>query len=190
MPNVGHTELKDKLLPIYFIVILSTGGVVGIIIEIYDSPLGSFLAGAGLIWPISLIFSIFLVKRRSRLHTSWKKTILNSILAISTMILVPFGFHPPEGKFIFNPGVDTEYTPGYTETHFQQIAAGMTEEQVTALLGEPFSKITVNNTKDFDTVWLYTNDGACSWGDFAWIRKQIELKNGFVVSRGTGWSYD
>jgi hypothetical protein len=152
--------------------------------------LGKFTLGVGLIWPISLIFSIVLVERRFRLHTSWKRTIFNGILVVSTMILVPFGFEPPEGKFIFNPDIDTHYTTGYTETHFQEIAAGMTEKQVAALWGEPFSKITVDSNKDYDTVWLYTNDGACSWGDFAWKRKQIELKNGFVVGRGTGWSYD
>ena len=107
------------------------------------------------------------------------------------MILVPFGYAPPEGKFIFNPDIDTEYTPEYSEIHFGQIEAKMTEKEVVTLMGEPFNKIAVGDgVKDYDVVWLYTHDGACSWNDFAWKRKQIEFKDGIVIHRGTGWSYD
>ncbi len=57
-------------------------------------------------------------------------------------------------------------------------------------LGEPFSKIAVNNEDKYNEIWLYTSDGACTWEDFAWKRKQVHFKDKLVVETHTGWSYD
>jgi hypothetical protein len=180
--------MKSKLAT-YFLPILFLGGMAGVLIHIYDYYLPSFMAGVGLAWPIATIISIVLIIKKRIRHTSLKGTILNIALVVITMIFVPFGITPPEGKFIFNPDIDTLYSSGYSDRQFKKVSIGMNEEEVMELLGEPFHKNTVDWAADFNVIWLYSGDGASSH-DFAWKRKQIHFKDGIVVERHTGWSYD
>ena len=66
----------------------------------------------------------------------------------------------------------------------------MTKENVISILGDPFSKINVAKQEDLHELLLYTDDGGCSWSDFAWKRKEVYFKNGIVVKANTGWAYD
>ena len=36
----------------------------------------------------------------------------------------------------------------------------------------------------------YTNDGKCSFGDFAWYELDLKLEKGKVVEITSGWMYD
>jgi hypothetical protein len=149
------------------------------------------LMSIGFIWPFAFIVYIYRsITKKNRKHSKTKKIVL-SILFVITLPMTLLSYTPPEGIFPFNPDIDTKYTPGYSEAKFKQIIAGMTKNDVLSILGEPFSKSKVDwDWANVDNIWLFTSDGACSWSDFAWKRKQVHFKDDIVIETITGWSYD
>lgn len=89
-----------------------------------------------------------------------------------------------EGYFFFYPTIDTRFTPGYTEAAFQAIQAGMTKAEVQERLGLPFNPVS-------DQGWIYSQDGACGWWDFAWLVRAVNFdEQGRVSSLASMVAYD
>lgn len=38
--------------------------------------------------------------------------------------------------------------------------------------------------------WKYSDDGACTWWDFAWKSFAIDFHNGAVIEKHSEWHYD
>jgi len=74
-----------------------------------------------------------------------------------------------ESEFIFNPLIDTKLPPGFTNQKFDSIKPGMTKAEVLKILPPP-----LDSSKD-ETSWGYGEDGAASFGDFAWFRFTINF---------------
>jgi hypothetical protein len=143
----------------------------------------------GFLWPFTIIFSgraLFLAIRARRV--SFKQVGLFILLLLLSPLAL-LAYFPPEGIFLFNPDIDTKYSLGYSETKFGQILSGMSEDQIIELLGQPLSRAE-RYDRDYDTLWSYTGDGACTWSDFAWKHRWVMMKNGKVVGTGAGWSFD
>jgi len=107
---------------------------------------------------------------------------LSLLLLVATAILAFVGYGLPEGIYPLEPLVDTQMAPSYSPAMFDEIKVGMTEDEVLQKLGEPLTRTRSR--------WGYTMDGACSWGDFAWLYQYIEFEGGHVVRILAGWAYD
>ena len=84
------------------------------------------------------------------------------------------------------PSIDTRYAPGFSERKFAEIKAGMSMDEVITLLGEPYHRGGGRNS----VRWSYTQDGRCSWADWAWLGREIVFKDGRVVERISRIYYD
>ncbi|QLE57014.1 hypothetical protein [Nostoc sp. TCL26-01] len=76
-----------------------------------------------------------------------------------------------ESEFIFNPLIDTQLPPGFTNEKFASIKPGMTKAEVLKILPPPES------LANEQTSWSYGNDGAAPFGDFAWFQFHIHFDN-------------
>jgi len=94
-----------------------------------------------------------------------------------------FGF---ESYCYVYPSIDTRYASGFSEHKFAQVHAGMSMGEVITLLGEPYHKGFGRNYVQ----WSYTQDGKCSWADWAWLGREIVFKDGRVVERISRIYYD
>lgn len=89
-----------------------------------------------------------------------------------------------EGYFFLYPAIDTSFTPGYSERAFHAIEVGMTKTEVVARLGLPFNRAS-------DQGWLYSQDGALGWWDFAWLVRAINFdEQGRVSNLSAIIAYD
>lgn len=79
----------------------------------------------------------------------------------------------------FNPAIDTKFGPGYSEEAFSRITVGMPKTSVRGALGAPLTTFTNING---DEEWLYTDDGKCYWGDFAWLWRSVVFRDDSVIS--------
>ena len=105
-------------------------------------------------------------------------------LSALTTGLFAVGSGLPEGVYPLDPLVDTRFAPGYSRDAFGEVVPGMTERQVLEMLGDPL-------TKSADgSVWNYTLDGKCTWGDFAWLTQSVEYDSGTVSRTITRWNSD
>ena len=142
----------------------------------------------------ALLFALLLLAlpRRRRWHR-FAAAAVPVLLAVAWLVFVfPCGelFCP------FYPSIDTEYAPGYTDRGFFRIRPGMTEAQVRSLIGEPFYTNEVwsynpPGEDEYDGVyWHYSDDGKCTFGDFAWLQRNVVFTNGVVKCLTTPTSYD
>lgn len=92
----------------------------------------------------------------------------------------------------FDPYVDTCFAPGYSKKAFEAVEVGMSETDVTSILGEPLSADPAPEgiSANPDRIWSYTRDGCAPYGDFAWYGQHIGLKEGRVVSKWCVWHGD
>ena len=81
-----------------------------------------------------------------------------------------------ESYCFFYPSIDTQYAPGFSEQAFSQIATGMTAEAVQLKLGTP---LYIQHHSGGE-LWCYTLDGKCKWGDWAWLCRHVNLRDGKV----------
>ena len=91
-----------------------------------------------------------------------------------------------ESYCFFYPGIDTQYSPGFSEQAFSQVTTGMTAQAVQQKLGAP---LYIQHHADGD-LWFYTLDGKCKWGDWAWLCRQVNIRDGKVNEIFSYISYD
>jgi outer membrane protein assembly factor BamE (lipoprotein component of BamABCDE complex) len=102
----------------------------------------------------------------------------SAVIAIVVVVVLPLGYLLlPETYCFFYPSIDTRYTEGFTESKFAAIRVGMTQEEVVKLLGEPFDGASARASSR----WAYTQDGKCTWKDWAWLGREIVFAKGRVV---------
>ena len=96
------------------------------------------------------------------------------------LLLIPaaflFLYGQTESYCFFYPGIDTKYAPGFSEQAFSEVATGMTAEAVQQKLGAPLS---IQHHSKGD-LWFYTLDAKCKWGDWAWLCRQVNIREGRV----------
>lgn len=89
-----------------------------------------------------------------------------------------------EGYFPLFPYIDTQFSDGYSFQNWNRVHIGMTTEDVRQILGLP-----LNSGPALD--WIYTRDGKCVWGDFAWEYRYINFSEaGVVTGKVVRWFYD
>ncbi len=110
-----------------------------------------------------------------------KNLLLYFILFIG---LTFYFFFPREQYFIFNPRIDTKFAPTFNENKFQLIDRGMSRFEVEKLLGPPLTIDTLKYFYPNQSVYAlnYSQDGACSWGDFAWLDVFVLFDKDWKVS--------
>jgi len=81
-----------------------------------------------------------------------------------------------EAYCFFYPCIDTRYAHGFSEKAFSQITTGMTSEFVQQMLGAP---LRIHHHAGGD-IWSYTLDAKCMWGDWAWLCRQVNIRDGRV----------
>ncbi len=106
---------------------------------------------------------------------------ISGVIAFS--LYMCFGF---ESYNYVYPSIDTRYAPGFSERTFAQVRAGMSVDDVVTLLGEPYHRGVGRNS----VRWSYTQDGKCSWADWAWLGREIVFEEGRVVERISRIYYD
>src|SRR5262245_35323160 len=82
-----------------------------------------------------------------------------------------------ESYCFFYPTIDTQFASGYSEAAFSQITTGLTVQAVQQKLGPP---LYIQQYSSGD-LWFYTLDAKCTWGDWAWLCRQLEIRDGKVV---------
>lgn len=105
-----------------------------------------------------------------------------------------------EHRSVLWPSIDTVYAPGFSESAFKSIRVGMTRKQVDAIMCRPLYADTISaDGRSYvpasgapDSGFLrynYTGDGACAWGDFAWLDRSVEFRD-LVVTQVKSQVYD
>ena len=193
----SHHEMKRNItFGLLFIGILvlaeAVGGIAGIYIDLWGDRIASYIAGSGLA-ALPAFALAFLAARR--IAPPSKPVGIGVFVLFTALAALHFGIglEPPEGKFIFYPDIDTAFAPGYSNQAFAEVAIGMTESNVLSRLGQPASRQEKSSWSfpgDAQTLWWYSHDGACSWGDFAWRAPMLGFKDGSVVSKWTVWCFD
>ncbi len=84
-----------------------------------------------------------------------------------------FGYAHSESYCFFYPAIDTQYASGFSEETFAKIKVGMTEAEVRQILGAPLEIVGGSR-------WFFTEDGKCTWGDWAWLVRAVNFKEGRV----------
>lgn len=113
----------------------------------------------------------------------------------------------------FSPLIDTKFSSGFSEEKFQSLKLGASTTEVISTLGEPLWKegcggcwepASFKNAKgqlpsewlctepcspqiDHDLIWQYSDDGACTWWDFAWKYYALHIRNGVVIAKSSFW---
>lgn len=124
------------------------------------------------------------------------KTYNKLIISLPVFLLLIFIFIiPHEQYFIFKPSIDTKFAAGFTEENFNSIRIGMYKNEVIKILGKPlkFDTVGVPHYLHPSTEYYmsYTSDGACKWGDFAWLNYKICLNETLSVTKKVrGICYD
>lgn len=114
------------------------------------------------------------------------KLLLGVAACIPLMLVVVIFLASSEGRLPFFKYVDTKFAPGYSHQAWDVVGVGMTKEEVLSFLGPPLT-----DTNTSSTVWWYSNDGRCRWGDFAWCAKMLEFSpHGIVTSKIDRWYND
>jgi outer membrane protein assembly factor BamE (lipoprotein component of BamABCDE complex) len=105
-------------------------------------------------------------------------TTLIGVLAFISVLVVLFAFVPTENYNYVYPSIDTKFAPGFSERAFSQVTTGMHASVVTRLLGAPLYQW---SHEEGTETWGYTSDAKCSWGDFAWLGREIKFRDGQVI---------
>lgn len=106
------------------------------------------------------------------------RIILAAIIVILFIVLIV----PPEQVLFFYPRVDTKFSPTFNEKKFNQLKKGITYKEVQQLIGKPLSFDTLKYINDiYKFQASYSQDGACNWGDYAWLHVYVFFDNNLKV---------
>lgn len=105
-----------------------------------------------------------------------------------------------EQYFVPYPEIGTVFSQGYNEAQFNQIRVGMSEAEVTALLGEPLDRermiVSLNQgTRSVTmpsgsaTMWSYSRDNAAGIWDFAWLGRFVYFDETGQVTGTLKWVF-
>jgi outer membrane protein assembly factor BamE (lipoprotein component of BamABCDE complex) len=108
-----------------------------------------------------------------------KSSLIPIIGILSFVALVLFGYAHSESYCFLYPNIDTRYAPGYTESGFNQITPGMTAQTVEQLIGRPFN---IGMGADGTEYWFYSQDGNALFGDWAWLGREVIVREQRVVA--------
>jgi hypothetical protein len=119
-----------------------------------------------------------------------------------------------EAYWPFAPHIDTRFSKDFSIDKFENISIGSSIEEVRSTLGEPIWKegcggcwekeyYMRNNLFMFpqsrkcdapcqsdNQRWQFSDDGACTWWDFAWEYYAIDFDQGKVVAKYVQWHGD
>lgn len=121
----------------------------------------------------------------------WHRFAAGVVVMAAVGVWVRFVWSAFECYCPWNPAIDTRFAPGFSEEAFSAVRPGMAEAEVVALLGEPFYKQDVHDGDGnaYD-LWYYTADGKCEHGDYAWLGREIAIRDGVVLYAGRLVHYD
>jgi hypothetical protein len=93
------------------------------------------------------------------------------------------------------PSIGTRFSSGYSERAFDKIVPGMTEAEVSHLLGPPLhshegspAPYAPATWQHGDRTWSYSQDSSARGGDWAWLSRQVVFREGRVV-QAVRWVY-
>lgn len=107
---------------------------------------------------------------------SWIRWLLG-LLALEFLVIIFLMVTETESYFWPYPSIDTKYAPGFSEGKFRQVKVGMSQDEVFAILGKPLGVQPFSE----GTRFFYSEDGAAPIGDFAWLGRLIDVKDGKVT---------
>ncbi len=116
-----------------------------------------------------------------------RKRLLAGVLCLAFVILGLWGYGRLEVYCYFYPSIDTKFAPGFSERAFGEISNGMPASEVQNRLGQPLLVFT--NSVGLEE-WLFTDDGKCWWGDFAWLWRSVVISNNAVAAVERSVRYD
>jgi hypothetical protein len=120
-----------------------------------------------------------------QLRSGRKRFVIGAICLVLMFSLWVYGHL--EAYCHFYPAIDTRFAAGFSEKAFSQISTGMSVSDVQSRVGKPL--LTFINGDGLEE-WLFTDDGKCWWGDFAWLRRSLAISNSTVVSIDRSIHYD
>lgn len=85
-----------------------------------------------------------------------------------------------ESVFPLDPGIDTVFAPQYSETGFEQIQIGDSQERVLDLIGEPLERGKLIQGQE---QWVYSQDGGFCCFDFAWLWRSVTFDQNRVRNK-------
>jgi hypothetical protein len=131
---------------------------------------------------------------------------------LTLFVIVVFSI---ESYFYPSQYIDTKFPSGFSESNFSDIAIGSSIQEVISKLGEPIWKegcggcweqssyvrddhvldVPVERKCDapcssVHQQWYYSDDGACTWWDFAWKEFSIAFDQGVVTEKSEVWHGD
>ena len=86
----------------------------------------------------------------------------------------------------FYPSIETSYAPGFSEKKFRRISAGMTTNEVEMILGKPIYILPLTECE----LWEYSCERSLPFVDFAWLRREVTVSNGLVISVNSSVAHD
>jgi hypothetical protein len=101
-----------------------------------------------------------------------------ALLAFPVWFIALLSLYPCENYCFLYPSIDTTYAPQFSERQFKRVRPGDTAESVTARLGQPLKRYPL---KAGGEIWYYSRDGKCKWGDYAWLLRRVEIRDGTVT---------
>jgi len=129
--------------------------------------------------PVSLVSSIVAVAKKK-----WKAgSYFGTAFIASLLLYITSGFE--SYCFIF-PSIDTRYAEGFSEKAFAQVRVGMTKGEVLSLLGAPLGDAFAQASSQ----WTFSQDGKCTWADWAWLGRTIVFRDDRVVEKISRVWYD
>ena len=88
----------------------------------------------------------------------------------------------------WNPSIDTQFAPKYSEELFLTIKSKMSEDEVGKAIGEPFEKYKKERRI---VIWYYSKDGKSKGGDWAWLNRAVYFDtNQRVIKTASSICYD
>lgn len=144
--------------------------------------------------------------------------LIAGIIALLLTIFA-FALFTIEQYFPMYPHIDTRFSDQFSIPAFEKLRIGASIQDVQAVLGDPIWKEGCGGCWEYEFYtrdhiisvpeerftksgactlpctadnqrWQYTEDGACSWWDFAWESYAIDFVNGKVEKKYSGWHGD